>query len=75
MRKYRRLSILFAALAVLLSDVMCAVIGHDYAAMVCGILHQGFSAPASVVFWLAVPYGAGIAACAGLAAWFYRKSK
>ena len=41
-------SIVFAALAVLLSDVMCAVVAYLYRDMLCGIAHDCYSAPAGV---------------------------
>ena len=43
-------SIVFAALAVLLSDVMCAVVAYLYRDMLCGIAHDCYSAPAGVAF-------------------------
>ena len=43
--------------------------------MLGGIQYACYSAPASVAFLLAVPYAVGIAACAILAAVFYRRAK
>ena len=72
MRKYRYLFYSFAALAVLLSDAMCAAVAYCYCQLQWGGRCAGFSAPPSVALLLAVPYAAGIAICAGLA-WFFRK--
>lgn len=69
----KKLRILFTILAVLLSDIMCAVIAYAYRGMLCGIEHQGFGAPASVAFLYAIPFIAAIALCAGLAIHFSRK--
>ncbi|MBE6536128.1 MAG: hypothetical protein E7677_05870 [Ruminococcaceae bacterium] len=71
----KRLFIVFSALAVLLSDVMCAVVAYNYRGLLCGIEHKGFSAPADIVFLLAIPFLALIAGCAFLAVVFYRRSK
>ena len=57
-------SIVFAALAVLLSDVMCAVVAYLYRDMLCGIAHDCYSAPAGVAFLYAIPFAAGIIICA-----------
>lgn len=73
MKKFQVLSVLFAALAVLLSDVMCAVVAYDYCNLLwCG-RYGGCSAPASTAFVYCVPYGAGIVICAVLAWFFSRK--
>ena len=56
-------SAVFAALAVILSDVMCAVVAFNYCDMLWGIRHAGYSAPASVAFLTAVPYAVGIIIC------------
>lgn len=73
--KNKSLSRLFAALAVVLSDVMCAEVAYSYCDMQWGIRYSGYSAPASVAFLLLIPYGAGIAICAVLAWFFHRRSR
>lgn len=73
MKRYQRLSIAFAALAVLLSDVMCAVVAFHYCDLWWGGRYAGYSAPASVAFVFLIPYGAGIAVCAVLAWVFHKK--
>ena len=55
-------NVLFAA-AILLSNVMCAHVAYLYRAMLCGIEHMGYSAPANVAFLYAIPYAIGIAVC------------
>lgn len=59
----KKMSSLFFALAILLSDLMCAVVAFDYRAMLCAIEHGCASAPASTAFLLAIPFGIGIALC------------
>ena len=72
-RRSRSWAWVFAALAVLLSDVMCAVVAFSYADMLWGIRYACYSAPASVAFLLASPFGAGILVCAALSIWFARR--
>ena len=55
----KALSCTFAALAILLSDVMCAVVAYLYRDMLCGIAHDCYSAPAGVAFLYAIPFAAG----------------
>ena len=43
----KKLSYLFIAIAILLSDIMCAVVAFNYRDMICGIEHSCYSAPAS----------------------------
>ena len=67
------LSAVFAALAVILSDVMCAVVAFNFCDMLWGIKYAGYSAPASVAFLTAVPYAVGIIICVILA--LFRKKR
>ncbi len=70
MKIYKRLVCLFAALAILLSNVMCATVAYNYCSLQwCG-RYAGCSAPADTAFLLCVPYGIGIVICAALA-WFF----
>jgi hypothetical protein len=48
----KKLSYLFIAIAILLSNIMCSVVAFNYRDMLCGIEHLGYSAPASVAFFL-----------------------
>lgn len=75
MKKFKNLSRIFLVLAVLLSDVMCAVTAYSYCDMLWGIKYSAYSAPASVAFLLLIPYSAAIALCLALAWFFHRKSK
>lgn len=72
MKKYKILSWIFIAAVVLLSDVMCAAVAFQYCDMLWCIQYQGFSAPASTAFLLAIPFAIGIVVCA-LLAWFFHK--
>ena len=70
----KKLSLLFIALAVLLSDVMCAAVAFAYRDMLCGIAHAGYSAPAGTAFLYAIPFGIGIILCAIAAYALYKKA-
>ena len=69
----KALSTVFRILAVLLSDVMCAVVAYAYCDMLWGIRYAGYSAPASTAFFAGIPYAAGIVVCVILAVFFGRK--
>lgn len=69
----KKLSCFFTALAIVLSDIMCAVVAYTYCDMLCGIEHAGYSAPASTAFLYAIPFVAGIVLCAILAIRFHKK--
>ena len=71
----KKLSILFLVLSLILSHLMCIFVTSNYCSMLCGIEHQGFSAPASTAFLYAIPFIIGIIACTVLANIFYKKSK
>lgn len=73
--KYRHLYTGFGALAVLLSDVMCAQVAFSYANLWWSGRAAGGSAPPSVAFLLAIPYGIAIALCVLLSWVFYRRGK
>lgn len=75
MKKYKYLSYIFTGLAVLLSDVMCAAVAYNYCNMQWGIQYKGYSAPASIAFFLLIPYAVGIAICAALAWFFHKKNQ
>ena len=69
----KKFSTIFIALAVILSGVMCAVVGYNYATMQWGIKYAGYSAPASTAFLYAIPFVVGIIVCAILAIRFRKK--
>lgn len=72
MNKFRNLSRGFVVLAVLLSDIMCAVTAYNYRSLeLCDMC----SAPASTALLLMIPYGLAIALCLALGWFFYRKAK
>ena len=75
MRQHRFLYMGFGALAVLLSDVMCAQVAYSYANLWWGGQVAGCSAPASTALLLAIPYGAAIALCVLLSWVFYRRGR
>ncbi len=59
----KKISNIFILLAVILSDVMCAVVAYNFCGMQWGIKYALYSAPAWVAFLYAIPYGIGIAVC------------
>lgn len=59
----KKISNIFIVLAIILSNVMCAVVAYNYCAMQWGAKYAAYSAPASVSFLYAIPYGIGIAVC------------
>lgn len=71
----KKVSYVFAVLAILLSNIMCAVVAYNYCSMQWGIRYECYSAPAGVAFLLAIPFVIGIAVCTVLAYSFYRKGK
>jgi len=75
MKKNRTLGFIFAALAILLSDVMCAVVGYSYSNMLWGIRYAGYSAPANTAFLLAIPYAVSIVICVIVSYVFFRKAR
>ena len=75
MKKYKYMACFFAALAVLLSNVMCAVVAYNYCDLQWGGQYAGYSAPSSVAFVYCIPYGIGIIICVILAWLFNKKHK
>lgn len=69
----KTLSTIFWVLAVLLSDVMCAIVAYNYCDMVWGIRYAGYSAPAWTAFMVAIPFAVAIAVCIVLALFFKKK--
>ena len=59
----KKMSNLFIVFAIILSDIMCAVVAYSYSNMLWGIRFAGYSAPAWVAFYYAIPYGIGIIVC------------
>ena len=70
----KKLSILFGVLAVLLSDIMCAVVAYGYCDLLWGGRYAGYSAPPSTAFVYAIPYAIGIVISVILALVFRKKA-
>lgn len=68
----KKISNLFIILAIILSNVMCAVVAYNFCEMQWGIKYAGYSAPAWVAFLYAIPYIIGIVVCV-VVAFFLRK--
>ena len=71
----KKLSVVFGLFAIILSNVMCAVVAFNYRDMLCGIQHSSYSAPAWVAFLSAIPYAVAIAVCIILAVVFKKRSR
>lgn len=69
----RSLSKVFLMLAVLLSDVLCAVVAYNYCDMMWGIKYAGYSAPVWTTFVVAIPFVIVIVACIVIARHLKRK--
>lgn len=69
----KKLSIIFGILAVLLSDIMCAVVAYNYCHLLWSGRYAGGSAPANTAFIYAIPYILGIIISAVLAIVFRKK--
>ncbi len=70
----KKLSYLFIILAILLSDMMRAVVAFRYRDILCGINHAGYSVPAaSAAFLYAIPFGIGIIICSIVAYMFHKR--
>jgi len=75
MNKPKIISRIFATAAILLSNVMCAVVAYSYCDMLYGGEFKGYSAPAWVAFFYAIPYAAAIILCVIVALVFNKKAK
>lgn len=71
----KKISNIFLVLAVLLSDVMCAVVAYNYCRMQWGARYAMYSAPAWVAFLYAIPFGIGIVMCGVVAVVMRRREK
>ncbi len=69
----KNLSVIFIILAVILSDVMCAVVAYQYCYIMWDIKHA-YAVPASIAFLYAIPFGIGIVICIALAIVFKKKA-
>ena len=66
---------MFAVLALALSHLMCAAAAYQYCALQWAGRCAGASAPPTAALLTAVPYGLGIAGCALLARYFFRRER
>ena len=71
----KKVSYLFIVLAILLSDMMCAVVAYNYCTLQWGGQYAGYSAPASTAFLYVIPYVIGIIFCIILACVFHKKQE
>ena len=71
----KNVSRLFLILAVILSNVMCAVVAYISCDMQWGIKYAGYSGPANVAFLYAIPYGIGISVCVLVAVVLKKRTK
>ncbi|MBP5279955.1 MAG: hypothetical protein J6Z03_05685, partial [Erysipelotrichaceae bacterium] len=69
------LSVVFFVLAILLSNIMCAVVAYNYCDMLWGIKYAGYSAPAWTAFLSGIPFLIGIIVCVCLALYFRKKNR
>ena len=67
------LSSFFWGLAILLSEVMCAIVSYNYCDMKWGIQYAGYSAPVWTAFLTAIPFVLGMILCIALAVFFRKK--
>ncbi len=70
----KKLSVIFGTLAVLLSDIMCAVVAYHYCNLLWGKELAGYSAPAGTAFVYAMPFAIAILISVVLAIVFRKKA-
>ena len=71
----KKISSIFSLLAVLLTNVMIAVVAYNYGVMKVRVEHFECSAPADVVFVYAIPFLIGIFACVIVAVHYKKHGK
>ena len=71
----KKISNIFGLLAILLTNVMVAVVAYNYGAMKIGVEYGGYSAPAYLVFLYVVPFLIGILACIVVAVRFKKNGR
>ena len=71
----KKISSVFGFLAILLTNVMVAVVAYNYGAMKVGVEYGGYSAPAHSVFLYAIPFLVGILACIVVAVRFKKNNR
>ena len=75
MNKNKLISIIFACIAILLSDVMCAFVAYNYRDYLYCIAYKGYSAPAWVTLFYSIPFLLAIIVSITIAIIFYKSSK
>ncbi len=75
MKQAKIIAIVFGVITEVLLCAMCSIVSYSYRNLICAMEHVGGSAPPSVAFLLAIPFGIGIAVSAVLCWIFYRKAK
>ena len=71
----KKLSITFAILAIIISNIMCVVVSFTYRDYICAVEHHYTSAPAEIALLYIIPFAITIAICLILSVIFYKKSK
>ena len=71
----KKMSNIFGALAIILSNVMCAVVAYNFGILYLGGRYGMYSAPAWVAFLYAIPFAIGIGVCVVVAVVLRRKAK
>ena len=71
----KKISSVFGLLAILLTNVMVAVVAYNYGAMKVGVEYGGYGAPAHSVFLYAIPFLVGILACIVVAVRFKKNNR
>lgn len=69
----KKLSFVFAALAFVLSNAMCATVAYNYAIFYWGGQNAAYGAPAWIAFLFIIPYAIGIAICVVLSFYFNKR--
>ena len=71
----KSLSFVFGLLAVLISDVMFAVVTYEYCKLYYGMKYEGWSAAPEIAFLLLIPFMLFVTCCLLLSYLFKKKSK
>lgn len=71
----KKISNVFWLLAVLLTNVMCAVVAYEFCNMQWLIKYAGYSAPADITFLYAIPYLFGSCVCVVVALSLRKRGK
>lgn len=75
MNRFKIFSRTFGVLAILLSQILCAVVAYHYCRLQWAGRYAGWSAPAYTAIWYAVPFAAGIGLCVALSWLFHKREK